>query len=205
MPRKKVMSVRLPRIKAYARITSGVEWVCPDCGKVHGYTPVKYRKPKLWCKNCEHTFLPALAVGEIGYMELPPMNTRVVERVVRLETTNFDYLPEGKVGIARVRGGVFWLCDCGHWAYDHPEWDTGEVNCPECGRKRAVALVLHHYPFSDAGSPMDWTPPRGVYVPTARKTVTVEKIGEGDGQDRFFAGDLSEAEKDGNEAARLVG
>lgn len=169
MPRKKALPRPLPTIEAYARLTSGIEWVCPDCGKINGYKPVKYRRPRVVCKNeyCEHVFMIGLVVGDIVDVGVPPGNTRVMPRHQQNGITlNRKRTPtEGTQGWARPRGGIFWLCDrCHAWAYDHPDWDTGIVTCEWCKLQRGTGILLWRSQGGLASpSPWDWVPPRGVY------------------------------------------
>lgn len=198
MPRKKVLPSTLPTIEAYARLTSGLEWVCPDCGKINTYTQITYRKPRIVCRNerCDHVFVLGVVVGDPSVVGIPPGNTRIVPRGKKPGMIlNRKAPPEGVAGWARARGGMFWLCDdCGAWAYDHPDWDTGLVKC-QCGQLRGTGIILYHAPTgkNQQGSPWDWTPPRGFYVPHGKKCVAAEAAGEGTGESGQVIGDFGEA------------
>lgn len=197
MPRK-MKVVAIPQIKAYARITSGIEYVCPDCGKVNNYKAIRHRKPKIRCRNCEHAFMIGVMVGEVGQIGTPPASAITTERQVRLPTLNSDVRVEGVPTIARIRGGLFWMCECGMWAYDHPEWETGTVECKECQRMKQVAVIMHRSPYVEENtSPVDWVPPRGLYVPTLAKSIDATKISEGGGEDRGIVGNVGEVEEAG--------
>lgn len=201
MPKRKEIGV-LPRIEVYARLVSGLEWICPDCGKMNTYTKIKYRKPRVVCKNnaCDHVFLIGCIVGEQEAVGVPPWNSVAVSnRAKPGKILNRRVPPDGEKMWARPRGGVFWLCDqCGAWAYDFPDWKTGKICCKTCRRERGTGLIFYHAPTGSqiGGSPWDWTPPRGFYVPMDEGRAAPAEVGVGDGApsgcDRI-AGEAGEA------------
>lgn len=207
MPRRTVLPPTLPTIEVYARLTSGLEWVCPDCGKVNSYTSIHYRRPRIKCRNesCDHIFLIGVVVGDPMEVGIPPGNTRVVPRGKKPGMIlNRKVPPQGATGWARARGGIFWLCDdCGAWAYDHPDWDTGFVECAVCGKVRGTGLIIYHAPTGKiGGSPWDWTPPRGFYVPNGKKCLAPQTIGEGAGEAGGSVDDVSATAEAPNGVAR---
>jgi hypothetical protein len=187
-------------------MTSGLEWVCPDCGKINSYTYIRYRKPRIKCKNedCGHMFLLGVMVGEPSVVGIPPGNTRIVPRGKKPGMIlNRKAPPKGGAGWARARGGIFWLCDdCGAWAYDHPDWDTGLVHCNVCRSVRGTGIIIYHAPTGKiVGSPWDWTPPRGFYVPNGKKCMAPQAAGEGAGESGGVASDAGEAAQEADGVA----
>jgi hypothetical protein len=177
----------IPQVEVYARLVGGIEWVCPACGKINKYTPVSHRNPKVKCRNegCERSFVVGLMVGQPSDVGLPPGNCRLVPRAKTLACVNRSAQPDTLPAFARISGGVFWLCPrCFHWVYQHPDWDTGVVTCLECEYPQSTGVILHESPTGCLSNrtPIDWVPPRGVYVPNSQEPVAPSETDSGRGK-----------------------
>jgi hypothetical protein len=196
----------LPTIECHARLTNGIEWVCPDCGYPHSYGHIKWRDPFVKCrrKECKHRFPVGIAMGMPEEMGTQPANCRVLPPPTQHRKRNYAGLPKGEVGFARMRGGLEWLCTrCGSWAYSHPEWETGVVACPVCQAQRGTAVILHHGNAGKrVGSPVDWTPPRGFYVESPEHAMVIAEARQSGRATGRRVRDVGEAETVGIEGAR---
>jgi hypothetical protein len=167
--------VELPEVEVYARVHGGMEYICPSCGKVHGYTVLRFRYPRIRCKNedCDATFIMGLMIGSVGDVGLPAGNAKVAERPGKIICINKRKAPEGVAGYAHIRGGIWWLCqDCGDWVYDIPDWDTGQIVCPKCSKIEHTGLIFYPAPRHPwPTTPVDWVPPRGRYVQDISKSI----------------------------------
>lgn len=178
--------IAIPVVDVYARLVGGIEYVCPACGKINNYVPVSHRHPKVRCKNddCERIFVVGLLVGPPERVGTPPGNCRLVPRVKSLPCVNRSSIPDGTPAFARIRGGVFWLCKrCSHWVYAYPDWDTGIVNCPSCEFPQSTGVILHESPQGVTANrtPIDWVPPRGMYVQDSKESMAPAKANKSTG------------------------
>lgn len=147
-------------------MTGNIQWVCPNCGFIHGSVRAKWKSAALRCVQCQRKYRTGIGFASQAGGTVPPYNAVYAGFFNKFNANALENMPVGTPAIGRIAGRVDWICpSCSTPQATKTDWDLCSTDCLRCDKRWYLRLILwRSTPVFPVGTPYDWTPlVRGFY------------------------------------------